>query len=254
MVLGLGAGLTWLPMIGKSTDEVKSLPLMRETITMVRRILQGEDVVVDGRPAVVFDHRVSLPKAFHWPFGGFEYPRSSIPIYVGARGPRMIRLAGAMADGLICEHSISIPGIRVWTQAFSDAATAAGRDPGTLERIGLILFSPSENGRLAETLKPFLVHRIGTITDEQVVQLDFDPVRVRRVQALWKEGKPEEAGRLMTKEMVSAFCAVGTPDECVARLKAYHEAGLDVPLIFPEACDLRLAIEVGAAYAALGRG
>jgi hypothetical protein len=35
-----------------------------------------------------------------------------------------------------------------------------------------------------------------------------------------------------------------------AALRAYHDAGLTVPLIFPEAFDLSLAIETGAAYAA----
>jgi 5,10-methylenetetrahydromethanopterin reductase len=250
MILGLGAGLTWLPMIGKSPTEVRSLTLMRDTVTLVRRVLQGEDVVVDGRPAVVFGRRVSLPKAFGWPFGGFNYPRARIPIFIGARGPRMIRLAGELADGLVCEHSIAVPGIKAWTQAFRDAATAAGRDPETLESVGLVLFSPSESGRPAEALKTFLAHKIGALPVEQATQLGLDPEQVRRVQEFWKEGDPEEAGRFITKAMLSAFGAVGTPDECIAKLRAYHEAGLAVPLLFPEACDLRLAIEVGAAFAA----
>ena len=250
MVLGLGAGLTWLPMIGKSAAEVKSLTLMRETVATVRSLLRGDDVVINGRPAGIFDRPASLPKAFNWPFGGFDYPRNRIPVYIGARGPRMIRLAGEVADGLICEHSITVPGIKTWTQAFRDAAVAAGRDPGTLESVGLVLFSPSENGRPAKALKTFLARKIGALPAEQVAQLGFDPALVRRISELWKEEKPEEAGRLVSKEMLSAFGAVGTPDECIARLKAYRDAGLTVPLLFPEACELRLAIEVGAAYAA----
>jgi 5,10-methylenetetrahydromethanopterin reductase len=249
MVLGLGAGLTWLPMIGKSPAEVKSLTLMRETITQVRCLLQGEDVVVNGRPAIVFDRRISLPEAFGWPFGGFNYPRTRIPIYVGARGPRMVRLAGELADGLICEHSVPVPGIQAWTQAFRVAAAAAGRDPGTLESVGLVLFSPSENGRPAQALKTFLARKVGLLPAEQVVQLGFDPELVARIQELWQDERPQEAGRIITKDMLSVFGAVGTPDECIAKLRAYHGAGLTVPLLFPEACDLRLAIEVGAAYA-----
>ncbi|MBI4219669.1 MAG: LLM class flavin-dependent oxidoreductase, partial [Chloroflexi bacterium] len=249
MVLGLGAGLTWLPMIGKSPAEVKSLTLMRETVTLFRDLLRGADVVVDGRPAIVFDRRVNLPGAFQWPFGGFDYPRARIPVYIGARGPRMIRLAGELADGLICEHSIPVPGIRVWTGRFRDAVTAAGRLPGSVETVGLVLFSPSENGRPAESLKTFLARRVATLSEEQVRQFGLDTSLAARVQAQVKEGDAEEAGRLMNREMLSAFGAIGTPDECVARLREYHEAGLTVPLLFPEACDLGLAIEVGAAYA-----
>ncbi len=250
MVLGLGAGLTWLPMIGKSPDEVRSLTLMRETVTLVRRSLQGEEVVVNGRPAIVFDRRVSLPKAFGWPFGDFKYPRTRIPIFIGARGPKMVRLAGELGDGLICEHSIPVPGIKAWTKAFRDAAVAAGRDPGTLESVGLVLFSPSESGRPAEALRTFLARKVATLPVEQVEQLGLDPLEVSRVQGLWKEEKREDAGRLITKEMLSVFGAVGTPDECIAKLRTYHKAGLTVPLLFPEACDLRLASDVGAAYAA----
>ncbi len=250
MILGLGAGLTWLPLVGKSSKDVKSLTLMRETISLVRSVLAGDDLVVNGQPIYWFGNRVSLPRAFNWPWDGFKIERSQIPVYVGARGPKMIQMAGAQADGLIVEHTVSLSGIKDWTQSFFDAVKAAGRDPKELEVVGLVIVSPSEDGKPNPTLYSFIAGlRIIFLEPKQIAQLDFDPQRVERIRVLWQSGEREAAGRLVTREMLDVFGAFGTPDECVKKLKQYSNAGITIPLIMPEACNLELAIEVGRAYA-----
>ena len=249
MILGLGVGVTWLPMIGKTPQEVKSLTLMRETIQQFHNILRGEEVVVNGRRAIVFDRPVSLPKAFAWPCGGFQYPRQSIPIYIGTRGPKMMALAGELADGLICEHSIPLSEIKEWTQEFFDAVRHAGRDPRELQVVGLVLFSPSEDGQPSDIIKTFLARKVGILSAEEAAKLNLDPALVARIRAMWNEGKPEEARRFINPEVAHVFGAIGTPEECVAKLRSYHDAGLTVPLIFAEGYRLELALEAGAAYA-----
>ena len=63
----------------------RPLPLMRDHLLVLRRLLAGEQVDYEGDadPA-----RVQL---------GFRPPR--VPVYLGALGPRMLRLAGEASDG-----------------------------------------------------------------------------------------------------------------------------------------------------------
>jgi 5,10-methylenetetrahydromethanopterin reductase len=254
MILGLGAGLTWLPLIGKAPADVRSLTLMRETLSQFRSILDGNDLMIDGKPATLFGRSVSLPAAFNWPFGGFEYPRKRIPVYLGARGPKMIEAAGEIADGLVCEHSWPVPAIQTWTSSFQDAVRDAGRDPAELDCVGLVLMSPSEEGHVDSRIKLFLVNRMVKVTPEQADAWGLDRERLARIQGLMAEGEETEASQLVTTELAGVFGAIGTPEQCLARLEEYASAGLTVPRIFPQACDLHLAIEIGAQYAQGGLG
>jgi 5,10-methylenetetrahydromethanopterin reductase len=250
MILGIGAGLTWLPMIGKEPHEIKSLSQLRETVLLFRSILRGEEVIVAGRKVIVYDRAVNLRRSFPWPCGqGFAYPRTAIPVYMGARGPKMMQLAADLADGLFCEHSIPLDGVREWTGTFLQLVKAVGRDPLSVQTVGLILCSPSEDGSVSQDIRTFLARKIGILEQEHARRLPFDPSLVERIRKLWLEERAIEAGQLLPLDVMQHFGAIGRPDDCVKKFAAYRAAGLEIPLVFAQGCDLNLAIEVGATYA-----
>jgi F420-dependent oxidoreductase-like protein len=88
--LNLGLGVSHRPVVegwhGQTIDKPASE--MREYVAIVRAILRGEDP----------------PAGEKWSTGfrlaGVE-PRPEVPIYVAALSPRMLRLAGEIADGVI---------------------------------------------------------------------------------------------------------------------------------------------------------
>jgi F420-dependent oxidoreductase-like protein len=87
--LNLGLGVSHRPVVegwhGQTID--KPGTEMREYLAIVRAILRGEDP----------------PPGDKWQTGfrlGME-PRADLPIYVAALSPRMLRLAGEIADGVI---------------------------------------------------------------------------------------------------------------------------------------------------------
>lgn len=87
--LGLAAGaadfLSWV-----GIEQRAPLATMRESIRAIRLLQQGERAVINGR---------------HLQWGDEAYLRFAAPritpIYVGAMGPRMLRLAGEIADGVL---------------------------------------------------------------------------------------------------------------------------------------------------------
>jgi alkanesulfonate monooxygenase SsuD/methylene tetrahydromethanopterin reductase-like flavin-dependent oxidoreductase (luciferase family) len=76
-------------------------------------------------------------------------PAHPIGIWLGAYGPRMVRLAGRLADGwLPSVPRLPLEELPKRQQAIDEAARAAGRDPSAIRRIanvnGQITDGPSE--------------------------------------------------------------------------------------------------------------
>src|SRR4051812_28908660 len=86
-LLGLAAGagdfLKWVGL-----EQTRPLATARETIEVVRRLLRGERVQFDGAALKGWTEEAYL-----------RFPARSVPIYVGAMGPRMLELTGEIADG-----------------------------------------------------------------------------------------------------------------------------------------------------------
>jgi alkanesulfonate monooxygenase SsuD/methylene tetrahydromethanopterin reductase-like flavin-dependent oxidoreductase (luciferase family) len=63
-------------------------------------------------------------------------PAHHIPLWLGARQPRMLRLLGAKADGwVVSQPYVSPPQLRDGNKIIDEAAEAAGRDPADIRRL-----------------------------------------------------------------------------------------------------------------------
>jgi alkanesulfonate monooxygenase SsuD/methylene tetrahydromethanopterin reductase-like flavin-dependent oxidoreductase (luciferase family) len=94
----------------------RPVAVMRDYLTVVRALLAGETVTYDGPALRLRDASLAV--------GGL--PR--VPVYLGALGPQMVRLAGELADGALLNWATPdrIAESRRLLQA---GATRAGRDP-----------------------------------------------------------------------------------------------------------------------------
>lgn len=82
----------WMVQAGAAVES--PLTLMREYVAAVRALLRGGEVTVDGR--YVHLDRVQLS---HPPF-----PAAVPPLLLGANGPKALRLAGELADGVVLDE------------------------------------------------------------------------------------------------------------------------------------------------------
>ena len=53
------------------------------------------------------------------------------------------------------------------------------------------------------------------------------------IAAAWARGDRETAERAVSDAMIDATSVSGTPDQCRARIEAYRQSGIDVPIISP---------------------
>jgi 5,10-methylenetetrahydromethanopterin reductase len=212
--LGLGAGaadfLAWVGL----TDP-RPAHTMRETIEGVRRLLRGE------------------PLAHHGEFlrGNAEAylrfrPSRVTPIYLGAMGPRLLGLAGALADGAL---PLLLPPEHYFTVRPLIEAGMARREPalGPLDLAACVWVSVSDNGRdarraLAEKIAYYgqalgdLIHARLGVTREA-----FAPI----THAAMAERDLARAATLVTDAMLGIGIA-GSPDAVVERLLPLVRAGV----------------------------
>lgn len=213
--LGLAAGagefLKWVGL-----EQTTPLATVRETIAAVRALLRGERVPMQGRFLQWNDEA----------YLRFAAPRVT-PIYVGAMGPKMLELTGAVADGALPllfppEHYF---GVRPLV-----AAGETARDPalGALDFAACIWVSLAEDRVAARhvlaqkvayyghTLGPLLLERLG------LVRADFDAIE----HAMMVERDEEKAIGLVEDRMLRIGVMGGAAD-VIERLEPLVAAGAE---------------------------
>jgi probable F420-dependent oxidoreductase len=96
----------------------QKLAALREAVTVIRGVWSEQKFSFEGEHFAVRDARIE-PK-----------PANRIPIWLGAYGPRALRLTGALADGWIPSLGrLGLDQAVVMRQAVLDSAEEAGRDP-----------------------------------------------------------------------------------------------------------------------------
>ena len=126
--LGLGAGAFWTgigAMGGPVREPGEAYAAFRDALHIIRGLWEnpGRGFSYEGKVYSVRGAQFGPP------------PAHRIPIWVGALGPRMLRLAGQMADGVIVSSSYVTPQrILALNRQIDDGAAEAGRSPDAIRR------------------------------------------------------------------------------------------------------------------------
>jgi 5,10-methylenetetrahydromethanopterin reductase len=241
LILGIGSGMTWKPLIEAQGRKLHPLRDMRQSILTIRGLWSGKEIIWN-------EQKLSLAvtrKCFKGAIAPIDKP---IPIYMGAVGPRMTELAGEIAEGLILELAVRREDIPVRLRQLAMGARRAGKDTSSHEIVGLVLTSVSRNGDIHPNALGYAVKTVATMSDTALEKCDFDPGLVRRIRTAYLEGDCQQAFRLISPDMISTFLAAGTQDECLLFIEDLVEAGIGMPVLIPFGGDLNSVIEIGAEF------
>jgi alkanesulfonate monooxygenase SsuD/methylene tetrahydromethanopterin reductase-like flavin-dependent oxidoreductase (luciferase family) len=225
-LLGLGASKIFMKEIGEGEGEkVGPATVMRESIEIIRGVLQGEAFRYQGK---VFAADVpSLKPDTHNQHG---IP----PIYVAGTGPVMQKMSGAIADGLLTA-SITTPAfVRYSRKNMEEGARKAGKDPAKLVLGSVIVGSvgrDSAKGKegAREQAAMYLANKVQNIKGSADVLLEsagltFD--ELRPIADAMEKGGRRAAAMAVSDEIMQKVCAIaGAPDECIQRIEEYRAAG-----------------------------
>jgi probable F420-dependent oxidoreductase len=221
-LLGLGVGHRHSVEGEHGVSFGRPLTRMREMITILRRLLQGEQVSHQGRVFQV--DNASL---------GAATPTTKVPIYIAALGPQMLELAGEMADGVLLN----------WTAAgflqeaikhIQQGADREGRDISEIDIAGYVRVAvvddPSEareslKGQVARYASmPFYrdFFRLTGFTEEMAI-----------AQRAMQQGDARAAAQAISQDMLDQVAIVGTAEQCRAELERRRGLGLQQPVVAP---------------------
>jgi 5,10-methylenetetrahydromethanopterin reductase len=163
--------------------------------------------------------------------GGFKgaklsFSANTIPIYIGAQGPKMLELSGALGDGVLINAShpndfkYAIPIIK-------QGAEKVGRDLDEFEICAYASFSVDKDFEKAEKAAKVVVAFIITGSPDNVLQRhDVSQDEAKKIYTSIAKG---DFGSLMvdvTAEMVESFSISGTPDNCRSRIDELLQTGV----------------------------
>jgi 5,10-methylenetetrahydromethanopterin reductase len=214
-ILGIGSGDTALYLLGK---KYVNLAGMRETIKVLRALLDGEPVTFEG-PELCSTWR-----------------KPDLPIYLAADGPKMLALGGELADGLIVGAGLSSE-VNDWVRArVGEGEAKAGREAGSVPIWvdGIVNFGPDRDA-VRDATRPRMCTRANhnfRVAYNAVPEAHM--AGVKNFRENYNESdvgfKNKNADRV-TDYLLDRFGIVGTESDVVGRFEEIAGQGVETFLV-----------------------
>ncbi|MEX1177501.1 MAG: LLM class flavin-dependent oxidoreductase [Nitriliruptor sp.] len=226
--LGIGASSEVIVQRWSGQRFDKPLTAVRETVEALLPMLRGERSTVDGEVVQVGGYKPHAPP-----------PGGRVPLVLGALNPRSCRMVGELGVDGVCLNQLAPHHVPLVLEQV--AAGAATREDHTAPEGAL----PDGFGVIARLF-------VGVTDDvpamRQVVKAVFGPYIATSVYnkfyswmgygdvadaVLAADGDKQAQAAAVTDEVVDDLFCLGTADEVAAKVAAYAEAGVTVPVLAP---------------------
>jgi 5,10-methylenetetrahydromethanopterin reductase len=208
-LLGMGIGDTAVRLAGLRPARMGEL---EASTRLMRALLDGEGVEVGAaRPARLPHHR-------------------PVPIWIAAGGPRTLRMAGGVADGVFIRVGTHPANIAAAVDAIRAGAAAAGRDPSRV-RVAAVFHTvlvdePDRALAMGKSMAAGYYEYSPTLFEAPGLAWPGpDPETLKREQKVWPDFHHatdlEASGRVvdfLPAAAADAFCLRGSPADIVAQL------------------------------------
>jgi 5,10-methylenetetrahydromethanopterin reductase len=238
-----GIGAWWDPLARNvGIERRKPLTAMRETVTVLRRLLNMETVTFHGE----FHHVDGIElDVVH----GRREPRN-VPIMIGATGDKMLQLTGEIADGAVLNYCVPPEYNDRALELLELGAHKSGRSLDDIDRPQLVVCSVDpDHDKAIDTTRGLLTQYLAQqphIAKASGVSQDV----VAEIQSIlgWpaKKEQIDRAKHLVPEDLIHRITASGTPEEARAKVQEYRHRGCTCPILYPVGGDVKLLIDTFA--------
>jgi len=241
VICGIGA---WWDPLAENVGINRESPLtaMRETVEVMRRLLNMETVTFDGDFVQVKGIELDVVH-------GRKEPRN-VPIMIGATGPKMLALAGEISDGVVLNYCVPVEYNDMAIEQIKKGVERAGRSMDEVDRPQLIVCSVSEDREEAiDQSRELLTHYLAQ--QPHIAQASgVEDEIVEEIQSIlgWPatHEQIQEAKHLVPESLINRITASGTPEEAKEKVDRYREHGCTNPILYPVGGDYKLLIDTFA--------
>jgi 5,10-methylenetetrahydromethanopterin reductase len=171
-----------------------------------------------------------------------------VPVYISAEGPKVLRIAGRVCDGVILGTGFDLD-VMEWAQArILEGAREMGRGISEIDVMPAGMICVDDDGaRARQRVRSRMANRAHhnfRFTMETVPAGEV--AGVRRFMEGFDISKPIEERvdpNLVTDYLLQRFTIAGTPQECAARVKQLEVTGIKRILLTPPNTDYDAIME-----------
>lgn len=220
--LSLAPGYLSVESVGRKATPIEKL---REHVLDVRRLLAGEEVPLPTGRTMRLDNRPEPPP----------------PVLLLASGPRLLELAGEVADGVLMLVGLHPDAIAAAREHLRVGAARVDRDTQELREVFIVPIALGERSEARRWVQGWF--REGQPWLEYPSRSNLRWLKEAGIEVA--EGTdPSTISEGFAERICEAFGLFGEPEHCAERLmRAHEEAGIEHVFLFP-AHDMKTAYEL----------
>ncbi|RUM34842.1 MAG: 5,10-methylenetetrahydromethanopterin reductase [Archaeoglobus sp.] len=207
-ILGIAAGdKTTLQRLGVEWD--KPLTRVKEAVEVIKELISGKRVNYSGKTIKVNN-------------AGLDYSVSPYPIYIGAQGPKMLKLASEIGDGVLINAS--------HPKDFKEAFKCFGELKEGFDVVAYTSMSVDKDREKAKESAKIVVAFIVAGSPEIVLNRHGITEKAKAVREALNRafagGSWADVRKTVSEDMVDTFSISGTPEDVVSRIEELKKAGV----------------------------
>ena len=235
-----GIGAWWDPLARNvGIDRRKPLTAMKETVLVMKRLLNMERVTFHGEFINVDGIELDVVH-------GRREPRN-VPIFIGATGDQMMEMTGEICDGAVLNYCVPPEYNLKALELLEKGAKKSGRTLDAIDRPQLVVCSvDKDHDRAIDTSRELLTQYLAQqphIAKASGVSSDI----VAEIQTIlgWPatHEQIQKAKHLVPEDLILRITASGTPSEARSKVAEYMKYGCTCPILYPVGGDYKLLID-----------
>jgi 5,10-methylenetetrahydromethanopterin reductase len=235
-----GIGAWWDPLARNvGIDRRKPLTAMKETVLVMKRLLNMERVTFHGEFINVDGIELDVVH-------GRREPRN-VPIFIGATGDQMMEMTGEICDGAVLNYCVPPEYNLKALELLEKGAKKSGRTLDAIDRPQLVVCSvDKDHDRAIDTTRELLTQYLAQqphIAKASGVSSDI----VAEIQTIlgWPatHEQIQKAKHLVPEDLILRITASGTPSEARSKVAEYMKYGCTCPILYPVGGDYKLLID-----------
>jgi 5,10-methylenetetrahydromethanopterin reductase len=221
VILGVGTVLNALRK--HALERTGATQVVKEAVEITKRFLSGQSVQYDGI-------RFKIPS----PGSRLELdPSRNLPVYVGATGPAMLRIAGQYADGVVFNYPCTPSFIEQAMPFLQAGLRLSGRTIDNFAVVAYLLVTVDENEKKAlDAAKRFVAQKLPTRHSEMLRCAGVSAEELALVKGNVEKLGVARAALELDAALVRKVVIAGTPDQVIADLRPFLGSGLKLPIIW----------------------
>ena len=238
-----GIGAWWDPLASNvGIKRNKPAKAMRETVEVLRRLLNMERVTYEGEFHKVREIELDVVH-------GRREPRN-IPIMIGATGDLMMEFTGEIADGAVLNYCVPPEYNDRAMELLDKGLQKSGRKMKDFDRPQLIVCSVDPDHDKAIDYSKMLLCQYMAQQPHIAKASGVSDEVVHEIQSIlgWPASKEQimKAKNLVPDDLVHKITASGTPQEARIKVEEYMKRGCTCPILYPVGGNFKLLIDTFA--------